>query len=88
MTLSISAKSTKPQLLAHIVALNAQLLIKGREAQLLREQLALAQSQPALPLGRAAHAAYYMYVAQQRRACRDAGQRVATYKTYAQWSAA
>jgi len=79
---------TKAQLIEHATLLEAQYIERGHTIQALREQLSMARTQPALPLGRAAHAAYYMYVAQQRRACRDAGQRVATYKTYAQWSAA
>lgn len=86
--MSITAKSTKAQLLSHIATQDADLLAQGHTIRALRDELSMARSQPALPLGRATHAAYYQYVAEQRLVARTAGLRVCSYKTFAQWSAA
>ena len=86
--MSITAKSTKAQLLSHIASQDAELLAQGHTIRALRDELSMARSQPALPLGRATHAAYYQYVAEQRLVARTAGLRVCSYMTYAQWSGA
>ena len=83
----ITTRSTKPELLAHIATLDAQLLAQGQAVRTLRDALSMAQSAPVLPAGRVSHAAYYDYVAAQRMAARTCGLRVSTYMTYAQWSA-
>ena len=84
----MSTKSTKAQLEAHISVLDAQLASQAQGLRALREQLSMAASAPALPHGRATHADYYAYVAEQRLVARTTGQRVCSYKTYNQWSAA
>lgn len=82
----ITARSTKAELLAHIAVQDSKLLAFGRVVQNLRDDLSMSKSAPVLPLGAPTHTAYFDYV----RACRtqQRGQRVCTYKTYAQWSAA
>lgn len=84
----MSTKSTKAQLEAHISVLDTELAATHRTVRALREQLSMARSAPVLPHGRATHAAYYAYVAEQRLVARTTGQRVCSYKTYNQWSAA
>lgn len=86
--MSITTKSTKAQLLTHIATQDAELLAQGHTIRALRDELSMAVSRPALPHGRATHAAYYQYVAEQRLVARTAGLRVCGYKTYAQWCAA
>lgn len=82
----ITARSTKAELLTHIVVQDAQLLAHGRTIRNLRDDLSMSKSAPVLPLGAPTHKAYFDYV----RACRtqQRGQRVCTYKTYEQWCAA
>lgn len=84
----VNSKSTKAQLLSHIASQDADLLAQGHTIRALRDDLAMARSAPVLPHGRVSHADYYAYVAEQRLVARTCGLRVATYKTFAQWSAA
>lgn len=84
----ITKASTKPVLFAHIAALDAQLITKGRELQILRNELSMLRSRPAAPdATKPDRAAYYQYVNDQRRASYAAGQRVTSYKTFSDWAA-
>lgn len=82
----ITMSNTKAQLFAAYTAVCADAQAQLHTIKALREDLCMAQSAPVLPQGKAVHASYYDYV----RSCRVAqrGQRVCTYKSFAQWSAA
>ena len=82
----INSKSTKADLTAVVLALEAELSTERRISQALHDELLMARSAPTLPQGRATHAAYYDYVAKQRLVARTAGLRVATYKCFADWA--
>lgn len=88
---SVTKASTKPVLFAHIAALDALLIARGREAQALRDELSMLRFERARPALPAVHAkpatpAYYQYVNACRRASYAAGQRTTTYKTFGDWS--
>ena len=84
----ISIRSTKTELVAHLAMLGQQLQAQRHTIKALREDLCMAQNQPLLPRGKATHTSYYDYVRQCRMEAKQRGQRVVTYKTFAQWSAA
>jgi hypothetical protein len=88
MALPTLSKATKAELVVRIANLDAQLMRAGREAQGLREQLAMAAPVGANTADVPTHKAYYAYIAAQRKAAQLAGRRVATYKTFAQWVSA
>lgn len=88
---AITSKSTKAALLTHIGALDAQLIAKGREAQVLRNELSMLRTRPTPQLAlysQRDRTAYYQYVNAQRRASFAAGHKVTSYKTFSDWSAA
>ena len=82
----ITARSTKAELVAHIAVQDSKLLAFGRVVQNLRDDVAMSKSAPVLPLGKLDYSAYFNYVRECKVAQR--GQRVCTYKSYVQWSAA
>ena len=82
----VNMSNTKAQLFAAYTAVCADARRLAHDNNELRGDLCMAQSAPTLPAGRAPHAAYYDYVRTQRLAQR--GQRVCSYKTFTQWSAA
>ena len=82
----VNMSNTKAQLFAAYTALDAEAVAQRHTICALRDDLAMAQSAPLLPHGKPTHAAYYDYVRSERTAQR--GQRVCSYKTYTQWSAA
>lgn len=84
----INANSTKAQLVEHIASLDAQLITAGRTLAALREQHAMAVQPSLFVAPPSMHKAYYEYVRMRRVSAKACGQRVVSYKTFAQWSAA
>ena len=82
----VNMSNTKAQLFAAYTAACADAQAQLHTIRALRDDLAMAQSAPTLPAGKAPHVAYYDYVRECRVAQRD--QRVCSYKSFAQWSAA
>lgn len=84
----ITTKSTKAEILAAYHAVCADAQVQRHTIKSLREDLCMAQQQPLLPPGRAVHTSYYDYVRACRGEAKQRGDRVCSYKTFAQWSAA
>lgn len=83
------ANQTKAQLIEQNTALEQRILNGARLVRDLREQLVMAK-QPALVYTQAvqtAHSGYYAYARECRAVAKAAGRRVATYMSFAQWSA-
>ena len=78
------AKLSVAKMVVRISELNDQLVAERLTTQRLREELVMTKSAPTLPHGKEIHTSYYDYV----RSCRAAqrGQRVCTYKSFAQWN--
>lgn len=80
---ALTLKSSKAEIFAAYSAASAEVQAQRHAIKALREELAMAQSRPLLPQGRDLHAAYYVYVAQQRVEARN----VTAYKTFPDWCA-
>ena len=85
----ITAKTTKPVLLAHIADLEAQLQASRHTIKALRDDLHYQMVKPApiyteqpVPT----HKAYYEYVGKCRDTAKQLGLRVVTYKSFTDWT--
>ena len=79
---------TKAQLVAHIATLEAALLERNRQLKDTNDELSYQLTKPPAvysSVPAATHKEYYGYVSRCRAQARERGNKVVTYKTFAQW---